>query len=273
MAYPIRISAQGNLFEIKQLGQPAPLCAKDTTRGTITEFSRKSRTRIIKLFASMTLTTVRARFVTLTFKGNVTDATSATLCFKRFVERFRRQFPDGSAVWRKERQERGAWHYHLMIFGTGYWKQDELLAAWRECCGVHGGGARIEAIRTQRGVMSYVSKYIAKTVPDNEVSLFINSPYSHANTGKHWGYINRKALPMAQKMVFEVQNESLAYYIRHGMRGITRINHLMSGFCGFALLDNASEAWFYAAQLADKIESQLCSLWSLPVGGINYVTV
>ena len=99
------------------------------SRGRITGFSRKSRNRLIDLFARLRAVGGYTKFITLTFNGQPSNR-EAYAVLRRFIERLRRREPKATGVWRKEYQERGAIHYHLLLFNVGYWKQSELQSVW-----------------------------------------------------------------------------------------------------------------------------------------------
>lgn len=146
---------------------------------------------------------IRATFLTLTFTGIQTNE-YAKKVFKRFVMRVRRKYRNVSAVWRMELQERGAIHFHVLAFNLPFWKQAELQRTWELCTGETRSIADIRLVHGARSVMAYISKYIAKA--DN--TSLDDVSYQHANQdtgeiesfGRCWGWINKDALPLGQKL-------------------------------------------------------------------------
>jgi len=104
----------------------------------------------------------------------------------------------GSAVWKLELQDRGAPHFHLMIYGLGFIPRLLLSRVWYRI--VNSGdvnhlmaGTRVERIRSYRGVMSYASKRYMGKEWDSLGKLSV---------GRCWGVLNRSALPLSRRRVF-----------------------------------------------------------------------
>ena len=105
----------------------------------------------------------KTKFITLTFKRNITDIEQANTEFKNFVKRLNYHVYDQKkrttkyiATW--EKQKRGAIHYHVVFFGFPYVKKQELERIWGH------GFVSINRIdvdsKENRG--RYLSKYFAK---------------------------------------------------------------------------------------------------------------
>jgi len=170
-------------------------------RSRIRAFSAKSRVRLMRFMARLKMTGVRATFMTLTFRGYPSNA-EAKRALHAFLQRISRKFQACSAVWRLEYQRRGSIHFHLLAFNLPYWDWKEILQAWKECS--HQSVARIDVqlIRSRKGVMYYVSKYIGKVDKKNGSTFFISPPYLHGwrkwRKGRFWGYHNKKLLPLGE---------------------------------------------------------------------------
>ena len=104
----------------------------------------------------------REKFFTLKFKKNVTDHESANAEFRSFIKRLNyKLFKKHSGlkyVCVVERQERGALHYHIILFNMPYVPHKELLELWGH------GAVTINAIDHVDNVGVYVVKYIEKTM-------------------------------------------------------------------------------------------------------------
>jgi hypothetical protein len=92
-------------------------------------------------------------------------------------------------VWRLEWQERGAPHYHLLLFNCPFWHHEEVAKAWHRVTGSPDAkhlqaGTRIERIRTWNGVIFYASKYLGK----------LGDVPAGVEPGRLWGVVNRQAL-------------------------------------------------------------------------------
>lgn len=104
----------------------------------------------------------REKFFTLTFKENVTDHEKANADFRSFIKRLNyKLFKKESGlkyVCVVERQERGALHYHIVLFNMPFVPVDELSEIWGH------GFVRINEIDHVDNVGVYVVKYIEKTM-------------------------------------------------------------------------------------------------------------
>ena len=117
--------------------------------------------------------------------------------------RLTRKFPVSSGVWRLEYQpKRGAIHFHLLVFNLPYWKQADLQNEWEACTGEEKSITDIRLLHGARSVMAYIAKYIAK-VDDSIHTSLDDGSYQHGEDGKagrFWGWINKKLLPLGQKL-------------------------------------------------------------------------
>jgi hypothetical protein len=218
----LKFEAQGHLVKIKWSVGALTRFPNKSTRGIVTEFSRKSRKRLLEMTARIDLKSVTLRnpviFVTLTYGSAFPSGEASKPHMKAFLERIRRFAPDASGFWRLEYQKRGAPHYHFIFFNLPYIPKEDLQRWWSEIIGeefwdTSNGGlrypfTRIEAIKTPRQVMYYVSKYVAKHDAGSVDSGFINVPYSHA--GRFWGVFNRENLPFAELMTMTLQAETVS---------------------------------------------------------------
>lgn len=108
------------------------------------------------------------KFVTLTFRENITDITFTNNEFKKFIQRLKRKIAKKNqvvkylATW--EKQKRGAIHYHVIFFSFGYFSKVTLEKIWRN------GFVQINKVdvdsRENRG--RYLSKYFAKDLDIKE---------------------------------------------------------------------------------------------------------
>lgn len=197
------VEAQGSLLLLKMLGvKPRPFLGR-SKRGRIKSFSHKSRLRLLRFMARIRQQNTRATFMTLTFRGYPTNEV-AKMALHAFLQRIARKFPKASCVWRMEFQKRGSIHFHLLCFDMPYWHWTEVLQAWKECSRQPIARIDIRLVKSKRGVMHYVSKYIAKVSKRVQKTFFILAPYLHGykkwRKGRFWGYHNKKALPLGEKI-------------------------------------------------------------------------
>lgn len=175
--------------------------ARAPQRGQITGFSRKSRRRMLLFLNRCDFSATRTSFLTLTFHA-IPTIDDATRSFQKFMKRLRRTFPNAAGIWRKEFQERGAAHYHVLLTNVPYIGWRSILRTWRECTPDHDGSIHIKLLRTHKAIIGYVSKYIAKPTNADGSPLLDVSPYLTAaqnqSVGRAWGWINKEGLPLAQ---------------------------------------------------------------------------
>jgi hypothetical protein len=214
----IKVVAQGRVFEIVDMRQKQHVDKQSygtAKRGNIRVMSRKSRNRLIDLFARIDGRGCQIKFVTLTFGGTPTHQ-EAYACLRRFLERLRRKHPEVALVWRKELQDRGAIHYHLLIYHMPYYPQRALQRVWTDVTGENLSIVDIRAVYNDAMASRYVSKYIAK-VDDREASSLEDVPYLHADenqsSGRWWGVHNAANLPMATRLEFRITGRDHTRYI------------------------------------------------------------
>lgn len=194
------IECQGSVVEATDLTVRgvAPKCAGK--RGTVVGFSKSSRRRMINFISRFDLNKVRTVFLTLTF-SSIPTPKEAKRALKQFKMRLMRAFPAMSAVWRAEMQQRGAVHFHLIVFNMPYVPQHALQHSWQECTREARSIVHVTLMKNPKMVMRYVSKYVAK-LPDAATTSLEKASYQHNPTppqfeGRAWGWINFKALPLA----------------------------------------------------------------------------
>jgi hypothetical protein len=161
-------------------------------RGRITEFSRRSRSRMLKCIARTNRALLsRSLLVTLTYPRTYSMESSIyKRHFKRFRERLTATFPAAAAVWKLEFQKRGAPHYHLLIVGLPFLARQWLAKAWYEVVGssdirhLHAG-TQVVRCNSPEKACRYAAKYVAKVS---------DSPSAPEFTGRIWGVIRRAAL-------------------------------------------------------------------------------
>lgn len=120
----VELWSGGHLLRLRRKDRSVPRAARVSRRGCVKGFSGGSRRRMLRLVNSLRLD-VLPWFITLTLP-DVCDLTSMSLVWKRFCMRFKREFPGGSFVWRREwairRSGLGAGslmcHWHLLVFGV-----------------------------------------------------------------------------------------------------------------------------------------------------------
>jgi hypothetical protein len=114
---------------------------------------------------------------------------------KALRKRLQREYGIFAAFWRLGIQQRGAWHFHLLLFvGPSIGPIGELrrfISSWYEVTGkVSEGhlrtGTRVEAVKRWKQATSYVERYMAKPEEFPE----------GLQTGRIWGIWNKEFLPV-----------------------------------------------------------------------------
>jgi len=113
------------------------------------------------------------RMLTLTYRENVTDYGQAKRDFKKFKDSFSKRFPGSCFVAVPEKQQRGAWHFHVAL--RGYASISTLRKWWPH------GYARIDYRKRQlradaTKIGMYLSKYLGK-----DLGVLGRSAYSVCN--------------------------------------------------------------------------------------------
>jgi hypothetical protein len=148
------------------------------TRDKVRGFSRTSRRKLLLRLASINRRAFRAFkgrmiFVTLTYPREYPE--DPEVCknhLKALRKRLQREYGTFAAFWRLGIQQRGAWHFHLLLFmGASIGPLSDLRrfisSSWYEVTGkVSEGhlraGTRVEAIKRWKQATSYVERYMAK---------------------------------------------------------------------------------------------------------------
>lgn len=200
MSVDCAIEAQGSLTALaRKMRTPPP---GRGIRGCVTYFSDNSRRRLMKKLARLKAT--KAVFITLTYPDEFPGPRTAYAHLRAYLERFRYHYPQASAVWRLEYQERGAPHFHILFYNLPFLDRSEWHGWWARIVDAYVDDneprVSIEVVRSRRGIMYYVSKYIAKSDVDEDgnISYFIHLTYPHK--GRFWGIHNKHALPWAERL-------------------------------------------------------------------------
>jgi hypothetical protein len=196
------------------------------TRDKVRGFSRASRRNLLLRLACINRTAFktfsgRMIFVTLTYPHEYPE--DPDLCknhLKALRRRLQRKFGPFAAFWRLGIQQRGAWHFHLLLFvGPSFGPIGKLRrfisTSWYEVTGKDSeghlrAGTRVEAVKKWKEATSYVERYMAKPEEFPE----------GLQTGRIWGIWNEGLLPVRWETV-EV-NLRDAYRIRRIYRKLAR---------------------------------------------------
>lgn len=188
----LKVAPRGQLCEVTRHGYRSQR-PSHSQRGAVSGFSRRSRSRLLKLCASLDADRARAGlFVTLTYPSTwPSDAPDWKTHLDSFGKRLSRRCANVSAVWKLEFQKRGAPHFHLLVLGVPYIAASWLASAWYEI--VKSGqpehlvaGTQVDRVRRARSVIAYAAKYLGKVQTTNTGDC----------VGRYWGIVGRKQLPI-----------------------------------------------------------------------------
>lgn len=172
-------------------------------RSSIATFSKNSRRRLMYKIAKIDRKNLPL-FVTLTYPNEYTQvSTEWKDDLEAWFKRLKRRFPDASMIWKLEPQQRGAPHFHLLIWGVSFadlyhfapvaWYEvvgsgDPLHLLWHEGKLGRGNVHCVQEVMSWRGVWSYASKYLGK----------ITDAQGWDAPGRFWGAKNRQFIPWAE---------------------------------------------------------------------------
>lgn len=182
---------------------------------------------MLRHFASINRTAFRAYkgrvfSITLTYPHEwPEDAEACKGHLKALYKRLKRMYGDFAGYWRLGIQQRGAWHFHLLLFvlpsfGSLAELRHFVASSWYEVCGklCEGhllAGTHVDEISKWRRATSYMEKYVAKPEQFPE----------GVETGRVWGTWNKEMLPVRWETV-KVSIED-AYKIRRWFRRLAKM--------------------------------------------------
>lgn len=102
------------------------------------------------------------KFITLTFKENISDITLANRLFAKFIMKLKYRYPDIRYIAVIEFQRRGAVHYHVLM-KLPYIEANYLAYIWSH------GFVKINEINHVDNVGAYICKYLSKDTTDERM--------------------------------------------------------------------------------------------------------
>jgi hypothetical protein len=196
-------------------------------RGKVRGFSRASRRNLLRRIASINRTAFRAYkgrliSITLTYPHDWPENTEACKGhLKAFRKRLIREYGDFSGFWRLGIQQRGAWHFHLLLFVPPCFESLKELrsfvaSSWYEVCGKLSedhllAGTHVEEVRSWSVATSYMERYVAKPERFPE----------GVETGRVWGIWSEDLLPVQWETVKVSLKD--AYRIRRIYRRLAKM--------------------------------------------------
>jgi hypothetical protein len=176
-------------------------------RNRVRGFSRESRTNLLRRLASINRGAFkvfkgRMIFVTLTYPGEYPqDPVVCKRHLKALRKRLQSEYKSFAAFWRMGIQQRGAWHFHLLLFvasslGSIGELRRFISSSWYEVTGKDSeghlrAGTRVVAVKRWKEATSYVERYMAK--PEEFPQGL--------QTDRIWGIWNEELLPVQWETV------------------------------------------------------------------------
>lgn len=225
-------------------------------------FSKRSRSRMLKKFATMDFRKGKFVFITLTYGAEYPAPDVAKQHLRAFLKRLTylsaKQGRKGGFIWRLEFQARGAPHFHIICTGLPFIPKEEVQYMWSDITGVVSPFTRIELIKSKRGVMFYVSKYLAKVEQSGSPSScgFIYVPYQAKGSefypgdaqigvmGRYWGIEQGKEIIYCEAAWIVVpQGSKFLYRLKQMAQSEWPMINPDDGL-GFTLFTKNARQWF-----------------------------
>ena len=194
-------------------------------RQNIKQFSKQSRQRLMRTIARIRRDADLPMFVTLTYPNDYPHPAKSKVHLDMFFKRFHRRYPKAGGIWKLEPQERGAPHYHLLIWGVEYlelltwvpqaWFEiagngDQLHLRWHKGQLGNGNLPCVAKVKSFKGVWAYAAKYLGKT--------FEAAGWGKMWTGRFWGVIGRENIPFGEAIVQAIEYKQATRMMRYQRR-------------------------------------------------------
>jgi len=190
----------------------------------ITGFSKGSRRRLMQTIARIKPDCELPCFVTLTYPDKFPEPRESKKHLKTFIKRLLRAHPLCGVIWKLEPQERGAPHYHMMVWGVeNFTLYNFVVNAWHDIAGqgdenhlrfhlglLDGSKPCVEPVRSWRGVWSYASKYLGKT--------FEIAGWDSLSVGRYWAVVQKQNIPFGEQMVMRITVKDAHVWMRYQRR-------------------------------------------------------
>lgn len=210
-------SGAGLLKVSKGIVSEAP---KGGKRGKIKGFSFASRRRLMQTIARIRLDAELPMFVTLTYPDRFPSPIESKKHLDIFIKRLLRAFPNIGAIWKLEPQERGAPHYHMLVWGVPLHDLVSFVVpAWYEIAGdgdvnhlyfhlgALGNKPCVQEVYSRNGVLRYASKYLGKT--------FEVAGWDEIYPGRFWAVVQKENIPFGQDMVMYITEKDAVTWMRY----------------------------------------------------------
>ena len=157
---------------------------------------------------------------------------------RKWCKRAQRIWPQLCGVWRLQPQQRGAPHYHLLLYGLRGGGdcakfQQWAAAAWTDCVAsalptgldswqrdahlLHG--CQVDVVDGQAGVKRYLAGYVSKSDASGAAAI----------AGRQWGVLGRQWLPVSATVTVNVPVDASFRIVRGVRRLASRLLHYSGG--------------------------------------------
>lgn len=204
----------GMKIDYRQVGRSYGLRQDERRkRGAITSFSKRSRVSMIETLGRIIWSdTSKPLFITLTYPvEKVPSIRGSYDDLKKFVQMCKRKWPGFCGIWKKELQPNtGNPHFHLLIWGVGFrsaltWVKRFWYKAVGSGLEKHlRAGTNVNQVTSTGNLMGYFSKYLTK----------LEKVETGEKTGRWWGKINAKLIPLATGREIHVTEEAFNSALR-----------------------------------------------------------
>jgi len=221
------------LAKVTDSEAPISLASKRPTspRGQVEGMSRKARRRLLVALA-MVSRSDPCHFVTLTYAEFVEDCAQWHRDLDSFAKALARRFPHYCGFWRLQFQERGAPHFHLILWLCEE-GQAEDVCNWASVtwCRITGDnsekhqkyGADVQECGDFRATGFYLALYQGKAEQDRKDIL----------TGRLWGMLGRSRLrlsPLSETQLNTQEYHLFNRVLRNHYKSRHRESFAKSGF-------------------------------------------
>jgi hypothetical protein len=173
----------------------------------------------------------------------------------------------GHYLWVQEFQARGVIHYHLAFEGDV--AESRMALAWCRSTGAIGDEAalrhavKVEAIRTERGVRSYLGRYVGK---GRQKEL----PAGVEHAGRWWGRSKGQTLTLRLELVTR-EREGTSHHALE-VRVLRSVRRWLRGELGFRVSGGTFTDWGgrlsgRLVEVAIKLQEFYAPDWAEEVGG------
>lgn len=230
----VSFAPQGDYMSLKVPGRASAV--RPVKRGKVTGFSWRSRSRLMQKIAKLNKRCIPV-FVTLTYHEKWGSPVEVKAHLNSFLKRLFYKFDQAGVIWKLEYQERGAPHFHLLVFGVGLldlmqfvpenWVSvaddgNAIMLAWHRGELKNDNRHCVQEIRSWRGVKSYASKYLGKVLDLAEGDT----------PGRFWG--SQGLVPLSKILEFRINLQASLQWRRGVKRkvypGMRRVGFWSFGY-------------------------------------------